>query len=273
MVPTSLAKDIEVEIIFSISLESGERLVQSDNHSIGLFFGEEDLWRVKLWQEHNEPDFAIGIPTRFFVEFEFPQSLSGNLMPGNNFEVWLVEDYQSKVIGKGVVLELLKLEARAQENIENIILRPSGEAHQTKAFIESLCGESTYQVIDNPFYQKLKLFLGMENIPDYQWLWGKPNRLHTFVEFNHPKHIPSISLFLPENPVPIWFLVDIDLRFSTWFLYDATFTAVEKILAKYKFSKYYIVAKDLSWLVRKVDRQFIAIGSNVENKLKQFPSM
>src|SRR6266540_5003619 len=126
MVSTSLAKDIEVEIVFSTHQESDERLVQSDNQSIGLFFSKEDLWKVKLWQENNEPGFAIGVPTRFFVEFEFPQSLSGHLMPGKEFEVWLVENYQSEVIGKGVVLELLNLEARAQENIENIILRPTG---------------------------------------------------------------------------------------------------------------------------------------------------
>ena len=256
-----------------MSPESGERLVQSDNYSIGLVFDEVDLWRVKFWQENNEPDFAIGMPTRFFVEFEFPQGLSGHLMPGKEFEVWHFEACQGEVVGKGIVLELLNLETRAQENIENIIQRPREEVLQIKTFIESLCGESRYQVVDNPFYQKLKLFLRMENIPDYRWLWKKPNRLHTIVEFNHPKLIPQISRLLPENPVPIWFLVDIDLFLSTWFLYDATFTAVEKILMKYKFSKYYIVAKDFSWLIRKVDRQFIAIGSDVENKLKQFRSM
>lgn len=271
MVPTSFAKDIAVEIIFSKLEENGERLVRSDSHAIGLFFGEEDLWRVKLWQENIEPDFAISVPTRFLVEFEFPQSLSGNVRQGEEFEVWLVEDYQSEVIGKGVVLELLNLEARAQENIENIVLRPREVVNEIVAFIKSLCGEPLD--IDKLFYQELKLVVRMENAPDYQWLWEKPNCLHTFVEFSHPKQIPNVSLLLPENTVPIWFLADIDLRFSSWFLYDATFTAVEKILAKYKFSKYYIVAKDFSWVIRKVDRHFIAIGSKVENKLKQFQSM
>ena len=266
MILTSLAKDIEVEIIFTMSQEIRERLLQADYHSICLIFGKLDLWRVKLWQENNEPKFALSVPTRFFVEFEFPQSLSGHLMPGKEFEVW-----QGEVIGKGVVLELLDLEARAQENIENIVIRPRDVVDQIVAFIKSLCGEPIY--FDKSFCQKLKPFLCMEDIPDYLWLWKKPNRLHTFVEFSHPKHVPSISLLLPENPAPIWFLVDIDALFSTWYLYDTTFTAVENILEKYKFSKYYIVAKDLNWLIRKVDRQFIAIGGDVEEKLKQFQSM
>jgi len=175
------------------------------------------------------------------------------------------------VIGKGVVLELLDLEARAQENIENIVIRPREVVDQIVALIESLCGKPIYS--NKPFHQQLKLFLGMDDIPDYVWLWKKPNRSHTFVEFSHPKHVPGISLLLPENPAPVWFLVHIDARFSSWYVYDATLPAVEKVLEKYKFSKYYIVAKDLSWLIRKVDRYFIAIGGDVEDKLRQFQSM
>jgi len=75
---------------------------------------------------------------------------------------------------------------------------------------------------------------------------------------------------LPENLATTWFLVDIDLFLSTWFLYDAAFSSVEKILEKYKFSQYYIVAKDFSWLIMKTGKKFIAIGNDAENKLKQF---
>jgi hypothetical protein len=92
------------------------------------------------------------------------------------------------------------------------------------------------------------------------------------VEFDKAIPIPSISRLLPDHPVPIWFHVDIDLLLSGWFLYDATFTNVEKILEKYKFSQYYIAAKDFGWLIQKVDRRLIAIGDEVENKLKQFQS-
>ena len=162
MVSTSLSKDIEVEIVFSMSLDSGEKLVESDNHSIYLIFDDVDMWNVQLWQEQNEPEFVIGVPTRFFIEFEFPQGLFGKLMPGKEFEVW-----HGDVIGKGIVLELLNLEARAQENIENMVRRPRAEVEEILAFNKSLCGEPIYHEIDKFFYQKLKFFLGMENIEDY----------------------------------------------------------------------------------------------------------
>src|SRR6266496_4065347 len=268
MVSTSRSKDIEVAVTFSTSLDSGERFVESDNQSIYLIFDEEDMWKVQLWQEKNESDFVIGVTTRCFVEFESPQSLFGRLAPDKEFAVW-----RGEVIGKGIVLKLINLEARAQENIENIVQRPREEVHQILAFNKLLCGEPIYHEIDQLFSHKLKLVLQMENIPDYRWLWKKPNRSHTFVEFDSPKLIPKISLLLPDNPVPIWFLVDIDLLLSAWFLYEASFAAVETILEKYKFCQYYIVAKDFSWLIRKVGKKFIAIGNDVENKLKQFQSM
>ena len=268
MVSTSLSKDIEVEIVFSMSFDSGAKLIESDTRSIYLIFDDVDMWQVQLWPEKDEPDFVIGVPTRFFVEFKFPQGLLGKLMPGKEFEIW-----HGDVIGKGIVLKLLNLEARAQKKIENMIRRPRAEVEEILVLNKSLCGEPIYQEIDKFFYQKLKLFLEMENIEDYLWLWKKPNRSHKFVEFENAKLIPKISLLLPDYPMPLWFFVDIDLLLSGWFLYDATFTAIEEILEKYKFSQYYIVAKDFSWLIRKVDRSFLAIGNEVENKLKQFQSM
>jgi hypothetical protein len=268
MVSTNLSKDIEVEVIFSMPPDSGEKLLEPDDHSIYLIFDKEDLWKVQLWQEKNESNFAIGVPTRCFVEFESPQSLFGRLTSGKEFEIW-----RGVVVGKGAVLKLLNLEARAQENIENIVQRPREEVHQVLAFNKSLCGEPIIDDIDKIFYESLKGFLQMENIQNYLWLWKKPNRSHTFVEFDSPKLIPKISLLLPDKPMLIWFLVDIDFLLSAWFLYEADFAAVEKILEKYKFSQYYIVAKDFSWLIRKVNTKFIAIGNDVEMKLKQFQSM
>jgi len=161
----NLSKDIEVEVIFSMSPDSGEKLLEPDDHSIYLIFDKEDLWKVQLRQAKNESDFSIGVPTRCFVEFESPQSLYGKLSPGKEFEIW-----RGIVVGKGIVLELLNLESRAQENIENITRRPSAEVHQILAFNKSLCGEPIFDEINKVFCHRLKGRLQMENIEDYLWL-------------------------------------------------------------------------------------------------------
>lgn len=269
MVSTNLSKDVKVEVIFSAHPDSGAKLLVPDNGSIYLTFDKDNhLWKVQLWQEKHESDFAINVPTRYFAEFEFPQGLFGRLEPGKEFEIW-----RGIVVGKGIVLELLNLEKRAQENIENISQRVTEEVDQILSLNKSLFGEPIFNDANKIFCQRLKSFLQMENTPDYLWLWKTPNRSHMFIEFGSPKLIPHISVLLPNNPVSIWFLVHIDSNLSTWFLYDATFVAIEKILEKHKFSQYYIVAKDCSWLIMKVNTKFVAIGDNVEKKLKKFQSM
>lgn len=267
MVPHNLSKDIEAEIIFfsHLSNNNGGAVIDSGNHDMYFIFDEVDMWEVKLWQVNEEEDLPIGVPVNFFVEFEFPQSLSGKLMAGKEFEIW-----KGQVIGKGTILELVNLDARAQENIEHIVKRTKDEVFQILAFNKSLFGEPEFNNIDELFYQKLKIVLEMEKTENYLWLWEKPHRLHTFLEFKSPKHIPKTKRLLPDIPEPIWFLVDIDILLSGWYLYNATFTSLEQLLEKYKFSQYYIAAKDFSWLIRKIDKRFIAIGNEVEHKLKQF---
>jgi len=166
----------------------------------------------------------------------------------------------------------MNLEERAQENIEYIVQRPRDDVREILDFSKSLFGEPAFNEVDKNFYRKLKVALNMGEFDDYQWLWDKPRCNHTFVEFEKPNHIPKITNLLPDKPVQIWFLVDIDWLLSTWFIYHATFTTIEQVLEEYKFSKYYIFAEDFSWLIRKIDKQFIAIGSEVEHKLKQFQS-
>lgn len=268
MVLTNLSKDIEVEVMFTSHPNNDGSLVDSQSYTTYFIFDETDIWEVKLWQESDEQILPIGIPTKFFVEFEFPQSLSNKLTPGKAFEVW-----NDEVVGKGFILEILNLEERAQENIEYIVQRPTDEVFRIRDYIKSLFGEPVFNDRDRIFYQKLKVALAMEDFKDYLWLWDKPCRHHTLVEFDNPKHIPKLAQLLPDNPIPIWFLVDIDRLLSTWFLYSATFTTLEQLLQKYKFSRYYIVAEDFSWLIRKINKSFIAVGNDVEHRLKQSQSM
>lgn len=275
MTQPKLSKDIEVEVIFTFadSEESEEPKLFKD-YRISFVF-DSYPWQVELWLNKDQEIFPIGIPVKTFVEFHDPQSLSGKLMPDQKFNILAssggLDNFKSQSIGDGRILKIIDFEKHAEENSENIVFRRLDETNQIIGFIENLCGKSI--VHDEIFYKKLKKILDMENIQDYQWLWrDKPHCPHTTVNFESPKHIPQIVHLLPDKPIPIWFLVDISAYLSCWYVYNGTFAALENITKAYKFSQYYIIAKDFSWLLRKTNKEFIAIGEDVENKLKHFLS-
>src|SRR5258706_8987051 len=143
MVSAQLSKDIEVEVLFTKHPNNNEEHIDSENHALYFIFDEIDIWQVGLWQEKAEQTFLINTPTRFFVEFEFPQSLSGRLTPGKAFDV-----LQGEIVGKGFILEIINLDERAQEYIENIVQRPRDEVHQILEFNESLFGEPRFTDIN-----------------------------------------------------------------------------------------------------------------------------
>jgi len=87
MASTNRSKDIEVEITFNGQPNNSGEFANPGNYTTYFIFGEVDIWKVVLWQEKPENILPVGVPTKFFVEFEFPQSLFSYLSPGRAFEV------------------------------------------------------------------------------------------------------------------------------------------------------------------------------------------
>ena len=104
---------------------------------------------------------------------------------------------------------------------------------------------------------------------DRRWWWEDFRFPSTSVRFTDQKGFERLEKIVPNKKEKVWFIVEEDqLPFNP--VYEATPESVQAVVGECYGFEYYLVAKDMSWLVCETHHDdLIAIGTEVEERLRQ----
>jgi hypothetical protein len=102
---------------------------------------------------------------------------------------------------------------------------------------------------------------------DRRWWWEDFRYKSTSVKINDQKGFERIGNIVPDRREKVWFIVEDD-QLPFYPVYEATPETVQAVVGECYGFEYYLVAKDLSWLVCETHHDdLIAIGIQVEEQL------
>jgi hypothetical protein len=80
-----------------------------------------------------------------------------------------------------------------------------------------------------------------------------------------------LTQLVPDPDQPVWFIVEDD-QLPSYPVYEATPTAIERVIGEcVGFFEYYLVAKDMSWLLCENHHDhLVGVGSPITSRLTQF---
>ncbi len=115
------------------------------------------------------------------------------------------------------------------------------------------------------FQRALKEFV--EGV-DRRWWWeafSKPSFSRTDIQENW-RHLTRL---VPDSASSVWFIVEDD-QLPYYPVYEALPDAIEEIVGDCFFFEYYLIAKDMSWLVcENHHNRLIAVGDAVISRLAE----
>jgi hypothetical protein len=104
---------------------------------------------------------------------------------------------------------------------------------------------------------------------DRRWWWEDFRFSATRVRFSDQKGFLRLEKIVANQEEKVWFIVEDD-QLPFYPVYEATAKAIQAVVGECSGFEYYLVAKDLSWLVCETHHdQLIAIGEEVESRLRQ----
>ena len=114
------------------------------------------------------------------------------------------------------------------------------------------------------YWSALQRFVGPE---DRRWWWEafrEPGVSLSFVDGDGWRKLPSI---VPSASEPVWFIAEDD-QLPQYPVFEMSAEVAAKIIGECYGFEYYLVAKDLSWLVCETHHNVVcAIGAAVEGRL------
>lgn len=103
-----------------------------------------------------------------------------------------------------------------------------------------------------------------------RWWWEDFRFPSTSVHFSDQKGFERIGEVVPSKREKVWFIVEED-QLPFYPVYEATPEAIQAVIGECYGFEYYLIAKDLKWLVCETHHDgLIAIGTEVEKRLQQF---
>lgn len=143
---------------------------------------------------------------------------------------------------------------------------------EIQAAIESLllCDSDIRQLSDEDarkvFDAALSHFVAGGN---RRWWWEDFRFPSTAVRFTDQYGFKRIEKVVPDTKQKVWFVAE-DVQLPFYPVYEASPEAIQSIVGGCYGFEYYIVAKDMSWLVCETHHDvMIAIGAEVEDRLRQ----
>ncbi len=104
---------------------------------------------------------------------------------------------------------------------------------------------------------------------DRRWWWEDFRFPSTTVRFPDQRAFERIEKIVPNKREKVWFIVEDD-QLPFYPVYEATPEAIQAVIGECYGFEYYLVAKDLSWLLCETHHDdLIAIGTEVEEHLRQ----
>jgi hypothetical protein len=104
---------------------------------------------------------------------------------------------------------------------------------------------------------------------DRRWWWEDFRFPSTSVRFADQKGFERIDKVVPNKKERVWFIVEDD-QLPFYPVYEGTPEAIQAVIGECYGFEYYLVAKDLSWLICETHHDdMIAIGTEVEEHLRQ----
>jgi hypothetical protein len=107
---------------------------------------------------------------------------------------------------------------------------------------------------------------------DRRWWWEafrNPGTSVAFEEGNGWRHIPTI---VPNPHEAVWFIAEED-QLPHYPVFETTPHVASKVIGECYAFEYYVVAKDLSWLLCENHHNVMcAVGPSIEQRLLQTPS-
>ncbi len=104
---------------------------------------------------------------------------------------------------------------------------------------------------------------------DRRWWWKDFRLPSTSARFTDQKGFERIEWIVPNNKEKVWFIVE-EKQLPFYPVYEATPEVIQAVIGECYGFEYYLVAKDMSWLVCETHHdEVIAIGAEVEDRLRQ----
>jgi hypothetical protein len=102
-----------------------------------------------------------------------------------------------------------------------------------------------------------------------QWWWEDFRFPSTSIQFTNQRGFEQIERIVPNKIEKVWFIVEED-QLPFYLVYEATPEVIQVIIGECYSFEYYLVAKDLSWLVCETHHDvLIGIGAEVEARMQQ----
>ena len=104
---------------------------------------------------------------------------------------------------------------------------------------------------------------------DRRWWWEDFRFPSTAIRFADQQGFKRIKKIVPNKKQKVWFVVE-DHQQPFYPVYEATPEAIQSVIGECYCFEYYLVAKDMSWLVCETHHDvMIAIGTEVEERMRQ----
>ena len=104
--------------------------------------------------------------------------------------------------------------------------------------------------------------------PGRRWWWEDFCFSTTSIHFLDQRGFTRIPIVVPDPDERVWFVVE-ETLLPSYPVYESTPRVVEQVIGECYGFEYYVVAKDLRWLVCENHHNcIIAIGTEVESRLR-----
>ena len=133
----------------------------------------------------------------------------------------------------------------------------------TEQFLASHLHELDYGR-ENDIFKKLYEHLSdLRDSPAWHGFWRAFNSLPS----SNWQIVLPLSQLVPNQDEVVWFLVDLP-GLSLWPVFEGSVDTVEKVVNQCRLVEYYVIAKDLRWVIAKSRHdELFANGETVENNV------